>query len=735
MKARAIIATWAALGVVALAFAQVEGDQGVWRATLLDGSREIPRAARVEAARQLAQRNTPADRQALLQALQERSNQPAQFAAASAIAEQGLVDPQFIDPLFVLIQPDVSIDLARPAARALARFRDDPVILNRLIARTESLSGEPSRRAAIEALGYIPEKRSAERLMELLASPDSSAEIRASAMEALRTLTGIASHGSDVGRWLAWWESTRSLPDADFRAALQASKAARLDELKLQYDRAAAAYRERISLMYRALPPDRRSEQLLDMLNSPEPIERSVAAMIVREDKASAAIIPEAVQERLRAMVSDVDDNVRLSVANALGALNYTPAFESILRQLAVERNPDVKTALTRAIAPMQNLEAVGPLLTLLGDGDLSVAQSAALALRDLGPRLRSEGDPSLLARTTAALRAALARTGGPGAESLREAVVDAMVPLRQPELIADLTRLLGSGQTPLVRRNAIRALAEFRNEDLADAVAPMLADSQPSLVRLAAAQALGSIGRAADIQALRRRLEDPDPTVQSAAWNAIAAIMPKDTTPPEALFALAAEFSGDSNRDRDRRIEVLLALQAKLVARRDLNQLAEVRENIGQALMSYDPPQAEQAITYLRMARDDYKATGSQVGVEKMTAALLRAYLRAGAFADAMRFASEAIAEFPGNVQTVGSEIKREADRLYQLRELAKAEELINHSETIDPPLPDLYRKHLVDMAAEIRRMTSDELRNRTTAPSGPRSASKHLPVLIPIL
>src|SRR5262245_47223770 len=87
MIRRVFIVTWTTLAVAASAYAQSEGNEPSHAAVLLDSNRDLPRAARVEAARRLVQRDTPADRQALAQALQERSNQAIQSAAANAIAD------------------------------------------------------------------------------------------------------------------------------------------------------------------------------------------------------------------------------------------------------------------------------------------------------------------------------------------------------------------------------------------------------------------------------------------------------------------------------------------------------------------------------------------------------------------------------------------------------------------------------------------------------------------------
>lgn len=699
---------------------------------LLDRNPEITRNARLEAARRMAQRNTPEDRAALVKALQEVSNQTIQSVAAIAISE--LPDPseEFINPLFTLLQAQVPYDLARPASRALGKYKTSEVVLQRLIDRTQTVTGESSRRAAIEALGAFPEKRAAARLMELLASPDVSTDLRNSSVRGLTEMTGASEIGTDIGRWENWWQANQSLSDDAFRGAIQTSKANRFEDFRDRYDRLAMASRAQISRFYRKLPPEQREASLLELLNSAEPLERAVAAGIVREDKASAAVIPESVQKQLTAMIGDLDSDVRLAVASALGALNYAPAIEPLLRQVSIEQNPDVKSALARAIRPMQDLRAVDPLVNLLQDNDRAVSRDAAIALRDLGNLIREKNDSATHGKVAAALQQVIARTQNDVAgDALREAAVDAMVPLQHPSLIRDLIRLLADRETEGVRRNAIRALAQYGDENLADSIAQKLEDRSSPAVRLAAATALGRLGRSADLGALVKRVKtDPDPTVATAAWNAIAATIVRDSTSVEQLTALAAnDFRADTDDiSRSRRLAILSALEKKYDPNepRTLDDLAGVQQNIGLTYLAYDPPQAADAIAPLTSSLKNYKAANSSVGEETLTELVMRAHLRAEKYADAIAFAKQAIGEKPGNAETIGREIKNEATRLFEVKEYAKALDLIAKAEAMTPPLADSTRKSLIDVFNEINRAEQNATRDGTTAPAGPRGADR---------
>lgn len=746
MNRGVLMSAWFALGVAGATVcaqptdpsagsAQIADDVGRLSAVLFDRNPATTRVMRLEAARRLVQRDVPAAREAVARGLQERSVPAIQVATATALAESTMGDAAFIDPLFVLVAPDASGELARPAARALSRYQGDPTVLSRLIERANDRRDQPARRAVIESLGSFDEKRAAQTLIALLNRDDESREARNATISALQAMTGLRNNGSDVGRWNAWWRGNENRSDVEFRSALIASKAARYDGVKAAYDQLVADLPDVLGQAYRTASPERRLELLTDWLNSPRAEFRAVGAMIVREDKQSAAVVPEAVAEKLRSMVGDSDETVRLNVANALGAMNYAPALEPMLNQLSVEPSPDVRAALARAIAPVQDLSAVPPLLKLLADEDRSVARAAAAAMKDLGGKLKREGDPALVGRSATALRELLGRTDGGAQEELREACVEAMVPLERPELISELQQLLRPRETPRVRRSAVKALARF-GQDLADAVARCLTDSDPS-VRLEAAQALARIGRPDDITSLSQRLAEsiePDISVREAAWQAIETILPDASA--DRLRSVAAIFSGNTDQDRTRRLAVLMQLQAKYLAANDPQKLAEARQDIGETYMSFSPQQAGEAVNYFKLALDDYRATSSAVGVERMTDALLDAYLRANRFDDAMKFGSEAIAAQPGHAEIVADRIRLYAQSLNQNREDAAALELIAKSENLQPKLADRVRNDLAEIEKEIRRREVDGVRNAATAPTGPRgSAVGEYPPVAPVL
>lgn len=706
-----------------------DGDDLAQHQSVLLNRGNVARAARVDAARRLVARESPAAQDVLAAALQESGNPGAQYAAAAALASDDTPDPTLIDPLFVLIAWDVQqADLARAAASALTRYRGNDLVLQRLIDRTADRRGEASRRATIQALGALPEKRVADTLIRLLSSPDESREVRAAAVTALTEMTGATLNGNDVGRWRAWWEANRRLPDAQFREAIIASKAARYDALRPAQDQLVSATRERLAQMYRRLPPEQRTTELLAMLGDESPPIRAIASAIVREDKQSAANVPQEVQERLRQMVNDVDASVRLEVANALWALNYAPALEAILSQLPREPNPEVRAALARALAPIQDLRAVPVLVNLLSDPDNSVARAAALAIKDLGPRLRREGTAQLVDTTAAALVNLLRRTN-PVVDELREAAVDAIAPLARESLIPDLARLLARGESTRVRRNAIKALAEIGaagRPEIADSIIPALEDSE-AVVRLEAAQALQRLSRPETIASLLGRLDprkEPDASVRDAAWRAIEAQLPD--TPAQQLVNILPQFAGNDEQTRSRRIVILKTVEDKYAAAGDQARLAEAREELGRTYLLGGEP--DNAIEPFRSALEYYKTQRSQNAVLTLNLRVLEALLKAGKFEDAARFAAAATRENAGNAEDMGRSIRNHAEELAKAGQDAAALDLIARSEQMDPPLPDTFRRRLRDVEIEIRKRTQVSP-NPTTTQRGPGSRTPVVP------
>src|SRR5207302_644807 len=128
--------------------------------------------------------------------------------------------------------------------------------------------------------------------------------------------------------------------------------------------------------------------------------------------------------------------DVRIEVAGALRALNDASALHPLLTQLGQEPQSDVRAALVKAIGPIRDLIALPALRKLLGDPSYAVAEAAADAIKELGTQIR-EKQSDMLVPLAAELKGVLdSRTGDPASGRLREALVNAMAPLRQLSLL-----------------------------------------------------------------------------------------------------------------------------------------------------------------------------------------------------------------------------------------------------------------------------------------------------------
>ena len=120
-------------------------------------------------------------------------------------------------------------------------------------------------------------------------------------------------------------------------------------------------------------------------------------------------------------MVGDSSSTVRVEVAQALFLLNDAQAFDALLEQLAREDDADVAHGAGRALVPMRDVRVVEPLLKLLRDPSLAVAEVAARGLSDSNLAPLIQKDPAL----ARANRGGVAR----GAPAPHRAAGDGVVP------------------------------------------------------------------------------------------------------------------------------------------------------------------------------------------------------------------------------------------------------------------------------------------------------------------
>jgi HEAT repeat protein len=650
---------------------------------------------RNEAARRLVSRHTPHAHDVLQQALTDIRSPASQVAVARALAESSdpNPDPALIDPLFALLSTG-----ARQAGWALAAYQGRPDVLTRLTDAATQRNNEPARLAAIEALGRIPEKPTAQTLIRLTTADAESDRVRAAAAAALVNLTGLEENDRDPQRWAQWWNDNAARPDVDFRADLLRSRARRYDAAIQRLGQLSDAAQRELREQYRAAPPAARPDMLMRLLTSDAPELRALGSTIVLDDKREGRRVEDAAIARLREMVGDSDPAVRLEVVRALQGDKQ--AFESLLAQLRVEANSDVRAALARALGPIGDPRAAEPLITLLGDSSPAVTAAAADAIRELGDTLH-EKDAKASARAADSLHVLLARTD-PHMQDLREAIVAAMASLREPILLNDFRQLANIHESVRVRREALRGIGNLGYRQSADLVNQFLSDRDPS-VQVEAIAALGRMGAVEYYNSLVPLLHDEG--LQREAWRSLQSFLPSMSA--DQLNELASQLQNDP----EKRLEVLSRRADVLLKQRNLDDWADAKHSIGQVLDSlgrYD----EAATNYA--AALDQKLTQPntpQMVIQRLITSLMNAQLKAKHYKEAVDFAAQQISKDANQQATMGPLIRQEAEQLLsatpnaqQPAPLDDVLKLIAEVRRMNPPLASQYMEMLNGIEQQAR-------------------------------
>lgn len=653
-------------------------------------------AQREEAARRLLQQDTPQARQAIQRTLEDASDPQAQLAVARAISANGLCRSEYLVPLRLMMGNDRILTDA--AAQALAACRDNPESLRLLVnfasARQQR---EADRLVVVRALGSLTEKSAAEFLISLLLREDDSQRVRNAAADALMEMTGHIENGQDPQLWNKWWNQNSTRPEAQWKQELTVHQASRYVAVRQQYIQLAGELQGILTRVYDTTPPAQQAALLLTYLRSNHPEIRRIGATVVHSEAMAAQPITAEAREQLRSMISDSSREVRLAVAGALLATNDPASLDPLLKQLSRESDPEVRAALAEPLARIGDLRAVPALRQLLSDPSLSAAGAGAAALRELAPVIR-EKEPALASAVAKDLQAALSRAStSAGAMSLREAIADAMIPLREPSLIPTFYQFLGESGSTRLRWAALRALGELRDPKAADTIARYLEDRE-SGVRLEAVRSLGKTSALEHAELLFRRtsvVEETDPSVRDEAWGVLQGVFPK--LPLEQLPAWVQRYAGDPAR----RVIVLRAMAQRQEAAGDAAHLALSRQAIGVALMELDQPL--EASTQLKAALDYFSGQPDQQMVtEQLVEQYLRSLVRSRSTTQIVDFGSRLLTQRASYQQTVGVLLRNEIRGMVDQKQYADAVTIIQASRRIDPPLATRYADDLDALGKE---------------------------------
>ena len=668
-------------------------------------------AQREEAARRLLQRPGEQALVALRAVLEDPANPRGQLAVARAIAMQANPDPALVAPLEGMIGPDRA--LTEAATEALSNFKDNPGALHLLT----TLAGarqqrEVMRLLAIRAIANVAQKPAAEFLISLLASDDENQRIRSAAIDALTDMTGHTEFSRDPQQWLAWWSANVKRSQDEWKAELLANQAARFAQFRGKYDELVRETELFLTERYLAAKADQQADLLLRYLGSANAQVRRVGAKIIHDEAMAARRVPPAAREYLRKMIVDSDRDVRIAASTALRAINDPQALDALLKQLAREQDPEVRAALAAPLASIGDLRAVPALRTLLHDPYTTTAAAAAAALKELGPIIQKEA-PQTAQEIAMELKGTLEDLPpGPGTLALREAIVDAMVPLRESTLMPTFYRLLRETTSVRVRWAALRALGEIGDPRSADTIAGYLEDRENG-VRLEALRALGNLKTpgvsretsAADhAEEIYKRMNptfETDPSVREQAW---AVLQP-------AFSGIALEqlptWADRFEKDPARRIIVLRAMVERYDKPQDADPLAAARQRLGVALM--DANQPTEAAKAFKPALDYWQARNPEHMVtEQLVEQYLKSLLLSRQYAEAVSLAGELVKTRISYQQTAGANFRAELDRLHQTGRNPECLALIEQIRKMTPPLAPLYQEAINSIELEIRHSTS---------------------------
>jgi HEAT repeat protein len=680
------------------------------RATLIaPPSEQLAQSNRDEAARRLLQRG---EIDVLREALRGDRTE-AHLAVARALADTESPPPQLLDELVLRLQPQISPDMAGAVALALTNYKDNALAQGRL--RDFILSGNVSdrlRAPAVKALGTLNDKSTAQFLVDMLLRGDSPI-IGDAAADALVEMTGQTEFGRDQGQWERWWRDQRTKTAEQFRNerledrnAVMRANASRFVQLAAQIEKFA------IESFGRITDPKERDAYVLQNLKHALPEFRTAGASLVQSKFNNAEPIGPDIVEQLRGMISDSSPDVRKKVAGVIRVINDPGAAPMLLAQLQRERLQSVKEKLIEALAPSGDVAVVPQLIELLTDPSSQVAEAAARALGELGPELAKS---AALTRSTAAalMQTVRQRTGtARGTSRLREACVEAMVPLHEPSLALEVVRELlpeREANTPNVRVAAVKVLANnndsTQQSDLAGHLLQTLRGDSVAAVRLEAARALGIIGTPGQAEALSNAMDpgrEADEAVREAAWNSLSSLFTQFD--PKTLMMWKERFS-----EPEKRLAIHLTLNKMLVplGAAKAADLAIVRQAIGTLYLDDKIDKPDEAVPYLAGALAYWDSVGQPMNTETIQGNIMSANLRSRKYQDAIAFATGRIQKNPQDrsiQQTMGQAVSREVARLKSAKRYEDAMSLLEAAKSLPIDPGSKYRDDFEEMQKEIK-------------------------------
>ncbi len=531
---------------------------------------------RTEAAGLLLPMPFPAATAALTAALDNSADPAGRIAVARAINETGLASAAFADRLVDMLG-DQDDQTRAAAATALGVYKNRGV-LNRLTAlAADRTAAEPTRTAAIAALSRRVDKQSIETLIGLLKEPQP--QLRAAALTALETLTGIRRFGDDEAKWSIWWRANRDKPRQQWLADQVDSLARQNADQQQQIDRLGARLGKAMSQVYTATAPAGRPTLVLTLLKDPVAEIRLIGLTLAAQRAGAGETLAPRTLPVLRAMLADADHDVRANAATLTANLNDTEAVSTLIERLEVETAPLVRQNLIAALGALRDPIAVDVLLGALAAEINGAAVQAAIATERLADHT------TLTSEQIDRAVAVITERYGSDAQNqpeFRGALLGVMRVLNRAEFAPAMRSALGD-ELATIRLEAVRGLQKLGATEAADDIAALTADPDRG-VRQTAIASLAALGGPRHLDLVLNRTSkdiESDAAVRQRAWDVAMTLMERADNDRVADIANDLAESADS---RPYRIAVLEMLIARL--NDDKPRQAAVQGQLAEALL-----------------------------------------------------------------------------------------------------------------------------------------------------
>jgi len=206
---------------------------------------------------------------------------------------------------------------------------------------------------------------------------------------------------------------------------------------------------------------------------------------------------------------------------------------------------------------------------------------------------------------------------------------------------------------------------------------------------------------------------------VRRAAWTALLGLMPR--MPVQYLTELDRIFADDPAK----LLEVLRVLADQQQKANQLNDWADTRQNMGQALMKLNrPAEADECFTSALDQRNKQPGTPPII-TQRLIIQVLKARLTARQFDRAAAFASEVLSRDPSQQETVGPEFRRAAEDLSNDKSPQAQDDvlrLVTEARGMNPALAPQYLDILNGIENQVKQQ--QQQRATTGAQQGPPPA-----------